>query len=203
MERPPPGAKTTLLIVAVASALGIAGIVNGVQLVRAPARPDVAVAPVADHERAAVMEANDALARAVAEALVPRLRGLGAVDAIVSLLLAFAAFSLFTRRPQAPWWMAQAALANAAYAIVWCAVVIATLRAAAPRLSPLIVRALEAQKAGASHDLSAGGELTVMVVGLVLVTALSVLFYLLMAWRVRRPDIRALMRAPDEPSSAE
>lgn len=197
MDKPPPGARATLLIVALGSALGIAGIVNGIQVARTRPSSELG-AQTSVRERTAVVEANEALARAVADVLVPRLRPLGAVDAVVSLLLAFAAFSLFMRRPQAPWWMAQAALANAAYAILWCAIVVATLRAAAPRLSPLLLRAIEAQQAGASHDLSPGAELSVMTGGLVLLTSFSVLFYLLVAWRVRRPDVRALMRAPDE-----
>lgn len=194
MERPPAGTRATFFVAALASAIGLAGMVNGVRAATALAAPD----PIATtHVHGDVVAANEALLYALFDAA--HLRALGAINGLVSLLLVFASFTLLARRPTAPWWMTQAALANAAHAVLQCALVALALRNASSRFSPLIARVVAAQSPGVPPPTTPPGQDIVMVtVGFVSVTALLVLVYLGLAWRARRPDIKAILRPSEE-----
>lgn len=197
MDRPPPGTRATFFVAALASAIGLAGVVNGVRAATALAAPD----PVAAvHGHGEIAAANDALLYALFDAA--HLRALGAINAVVSLLLVFASFTLLARRPTAPWWMTQAALANAAHALLQCTFVAIALKTATSRFSPLIARVVAAQSPGTPPPtMPAGQDVAMVVVGFAMVTMLLVLVYLGLAWRAGRPDIRATLRPPEETPS--
>jgi len=126
----------------------------------------------------------------------PARRPLQAANLVVSLMLVGGGMMLFGRRRSAPWWITQAALAN----ILWTLAVRASyhyqLHENAAVLKEVFARqrqAMQADPATPSWMLSTTGLVPHIVMSVVLSTLIPLALWAWVIWRVRRPDVRAVL----------
>jgi hypothetical protein len=173
--RPPRGLFFLSVILVT---LGSCGAATGlVQMQTAPHLPiGSAVDEEDEAERMAQLMVIDSVLRS------PYRKPVAAGDALVSLLLLYAGFSLFRRRETALWWVTQAAFANALVVIVdaatqWYAIDSHWDDIVGPDPDVGLVAANAAL-------------FTVVLTGVVRLG-----IYIWVFWRVRRPDVRAALQA--------
>jgi hypothetical protein len=129
-----------------------------------------------EDQRRANMAVVDAVLRS------PYRKPVAAADALVSALLLWAGIALFRRRKTAKWWVTQASLANGLLVIVeavtqWLSI--------DTHWDDILGSDPEVGLAAANAALST----------LVLTAVARLALYLWIIWRVRRPDIQAVLAA--------
>jgi hypothetical protein len=161
-----------------------------------PASPTPQVSATAN-----ATEAGEAAARALvgARATAPLRRTLAATNVVVSSLLLVGGVLLFTRRPSAPWWITQAAIANVLWTIANAVSESLGIVGALPELHALFDQQARAERAadpsggffqpGAAHYI--GLAFVLLFAGAVL----RIIVYGWLAWRARRADIGTLIAA--------
>ncbi len=142
------------------------------------------VIPTSTAEGSAESQAQEEANLAVVDAVLrsPYRKPVAAADALVSALLLFAGMSLFRRRKTASWWVTQAALANALLVIVEASTQWLAIDA---HWDDILGSDPEVGLAAGNAALS-----TLLITGLA-----RLALYLWMIWRVRRPDIQAVIAA--------
>ena len=141
-------------------------------------------------------ETVEAVARALAAVLrrSPLAEALATANALVSAMLVVGAVLLLMRRSSAPWWIGQAAAANAIWTVVDATSGIRQLLRERSELLPVLERlAVQAQQPGASPALTGNHFLWMHVVRIAGFGLLQVVFFAWIAFRVRRPDVRELL----------
>jgi len=155
------------------------------------------------HENATLDAASQASAQALFEVLEsdPNRSAFGASNLVVSLLLIWAAISLVSRRPQALWWVRQAAWGNGLWSALDTASQVWQLfrefdRVAAAFSEEVAVRSREF---GPEMDpgLTGGHLVWFLVIVLVGIGTLRVLAYGWFLWRIRQEDIQGLFVTED------
>jgi len=191
-----PRLRSTLRIAFAVSLLGSCGAVNGLsQLGDTPMAADAGPLDTSGDaaSREAAVAANDILLDLVRRD--PLRRVFGAANVVLSILLVVAGAVLTMRRQAAIWWVTQATLANSLFILAQTLAIMRRIHELAPSLAP----ALDAYvRATAPEPAPDGGDLgMVMTFMMMAVPALWGLFRIAVhvgvAWRARRPDVRALL----------
>jgi hypothetical protein len=183
--------------------LGTCGLGSSTRSLGTAAIPNVTV-HAAGSENANITEAREDLANAIfaSQATIPGRRFLEVANLIASGLLIFAGFSMLRRRPEAIWWLTQAAIANSLHAVARGASSAAHWWKSAPELAPYFNRLMAAENPEvvntASQDALPRGESFMHTVATmtVIAAALEVAMYVVITRRARRPEVRALLEAP-------
>lgn len=202
MARLPSGARALVLVSSLAFVLGNCGAMRSCAALRSPATPPPALG--ATHQNAEETAAYAAFSTTLTAALLkPAHRRLASASNLaVSVLLVLAASMLLLRRSTGVWWLTQAALAN----IVWTvgdSASFARALWAAPSLDHAYLAYAEAAKQLPPETLrelaqSGPGFTDIALVLYVAGASVSVLLYLLLFWRVRRPDVAEVLAATPE-----
>jgi len=201
VPRPDPtlrAARAALLLVAFMGILGSCGVANGLT---AFAEEAVLPAPVAPGTGPGTSEeASEAVARAMADTLnrAPYGRGLAGGNLLVSAMLLVGGTLLFIRRRSAPWWITQAALANGLWTVADATSQIAQLFGSRGELTEVYDRQIEAylaEQGATAGEMPLRGEhyLWLWVATFAGFALVRMALYAWLAWRVRRPDLRALL----------
>lgn len=151
--------------------------------------PDDASLDTVEAQRAAL----EAMARTAREA--PYVRVLDATNIALSAMLLVGGTMLLLLRRDGPWWVTQAATANALWTVAFAASHVYQLVANAPELRSKLRALAEAMRADPrvpAASLPVDG-LVLAVGARVAVALLTVHLYGWLAWRVRRPDIREVL----------
>ena len=180
---PPRAQRALFLLVVLLVTLGSCGAAGGALAVRLDSIPP----PATTHAEGSDEEAFEMASRRVVEAwLSAKLRKpLAAANVIVSVLLLVAASALVRRRATGVWWTTQAALANVALAIAETTTSALALRDAWGEIVAMTPERPDQGLAAATES--------AQVLGMVLLVRIAM--YGWIVWRVRRPDVRALLSA--------
>jgi hypothetical protein len=134
-----PGAKLTLFVALMMTMIGFAGVFGSISALTSSI--DIAYADSATPPEVAA--ASEAFMRAFLSS--PLRRAVAVANLLASGLLVVASFLLTSRSPSAPWWVAQALWANAAYSIGAGAANVYLVQVHRPELMEFLHAALEAQ----------------------------------------------------------
>lgn len=196
MPEAPRRAKGGVLLVALLlTAVGSCGLSHGVRDLGPP--PDAEVA-VGGHDNAALDAASQASAQALFEVLEsdPNRSALGASNIVVSLLLIWAGISLVSRRPQALWWVRQAAWGNGLWSAADTASQVWQLFREFDRVAAAFSEevTLRSRELGPEADpaLTGGHLVWFLVIVFLGIGTLRVLAYGWFLWRIRKEDIQEL-----------
>jgi hypothetical protein len=189
-------ARVVLLSTLVMLASGSCGAANGIGGLQAET-PTAVGDEVLDVEAASA-----ATAAAMMETLyrAPLRRALATANIVASMLLIVAAALLLSRRSTAPWWVGQATLANTVLVVGDGASKVAQLWIDRDSLSRVFDQeiALRLAAEGSSRDevpLEGGHYLGLLVAGIIGYAVVWAAIYLWIGWRIRRPDVAALLRS--------
>lgn len=127
----------------------------------------------------------------------PGARPLAAGNIVVSSLLFVTAVMLSIRRKSAVWWLTQAVIANVAFTAVHTASALAALNETRGRLWPLLLERAPPDLSESAQQAFVSQELTQMSVGFAVSRLIPVLLYGWLAYRLTRPDMRALLAQDD------
>lgn len=190
---PPRTGRPLAAIALVLTLLGTCGVTSSFANLGTRTPPDL---PAVEHPDAAVAAAATDSARAVVEALwtSPFRKALSAASVVTSLLLLVAGGFLIARRPTAPWWIGQAAVANILVTIGEAASQLAGILGASDRLVPLLEQEIAVRRAMHGGDdggvFEASHVLTIYVVLAVGYALFRIGIFAWLGWRARRPDVR-------------
>ncbi|MDH5492110.1 MAG: hypothetical protein OEY14_09155 [Myxococcales bacterium] len=130
--------------------------------------------------------------------LDPRARAIAAANLVVSALLLIASSMLLLRRSSAIWWVTQAVAANCVWIALSASSMLAHLRDAEPEIVSIFMAMMETSEGDAEPAaIQAGAEILFSITLLVVVIGglVRILVHLLLLYRARRPDLRALLGA--------
>ena len=192
-----PALRTTLRVALVCTVLGSCGAANGMgQLMTTSVRSDAGpldTSDAASHE--AATRANEVFVELISHDSMRRV--FGAADLGLSLLLVVAGTMLMMRRESAPWWITQAVIANCLFILAQALAVMWRIHAFAPQLATTLdayLRAASPEQAADAADVPLGMVTTYMMMGMAALWGfVRLAVHGWIAWRVRRPDVRALL----------
>jgi hypothetical protein len=190
-------ARALVLCAGLGAGLGTCGIAGGIGgLLHEPTPVTIGA-----HEARSSEQVAEALSVELEAAIAaaPHRRPLAAANIVVSCLLVGASFLALGRRAAGPWWVTQACAANAIWTIAEAVSRSLALFENADRLVPLLARSVELSP----HPTSAPplppadphALLWVYVLAVAVPAGIAILAYSFLVWRVRRPDIRAILVA--------
>lgn len=201
VDRTVRGSRAIVVLAVILIFAGSCGIGNAVTGLTTdavvPAAPvPTGASPELDEASAAVQRE---LARAALEA--PYRRPLGAANLVVSAMLIVGGIMLFTRRPSAPWWITQAAVANILWRVGHSSSYLYQLERNADALRGAFARqrqAIEVTPDAQAWMLFTDALVPTMIMHAAL-SAIPVALWVWVIWRVRRDDVRAVLGAPRAP----
>lgn len=210
---PPPAraARATVFLTFLLICMGTVGLGNSLMSLQAAEPERQTVAPQATQAgprppatSAAVSLAREESRRALAASLwqAPGRRALDVANLLASGLLVLAGSMLLVRRPEAPWWITQAAVLNMLWSVAQTAAIAHGVGRSAASLAPVFEREVAARFAALSPGAAqpaalplSGLQVVWSYVAVVLVIGLvRVAVYAWLLSRARRPDLSAYLR---------
>lgn len=193
------GSRAIVLLAIIAIFAGSCGIGNAITGLTADSM--VPAAPVPTGSSPELGEASTAVQRELARAAMeaPYRRPLDAANLVVSGMLIAGGLMLFGRRSNAPWWITQAAVANILWRIAHSGSYVYQLERESRALGAAFERqrqAIEADPAAESWMTAVNGLGPTMTIHIV-VSAIPVALWIWVIWRVRRPDVVAVLQAAE------
>ena len=183
-----PGARRTLLISLVMSALGLTGVMTSLAFVRSEPQ----TMPPADAPPGT--EAAAELVHLLSQS--PVLQGSAVANLLASALLVFASLQLTARRPSAPWWARQAIVANVFYTLGHAAAMSWFVLHNEARFLEVMTAIAQAQAEAGGQPAAAVDSSTtaVLLVMVSCVGALTLLIYGALALGLRSADVREFLQ---------